>query len=309
MEERYLHYFVTAVDLGSLSKAAVELGVAQPALSQRIAALEREFDATLLTRSPTGVRATPAGLALYRHARSVLRQLTSARVDVKQAQSMLSGDVIVGMSPPVALVHAGELFTTLRETHSGIRLHLFESVSGYLSELMANGRIDLGVMHVDKAIFQNVRNVQTLYREPLCVIGLPEKFPLGKGDITLAELAAIPLVLPGKSQQMRRLIDRVSQHAGHALNVVGEIDSLHGLFDIAMRGAACAMVPLSILPSALASRPALAFSYTLPRIPRDLSICESAGGHTNDAVQIVRDVLVAQFRAFADDNGDFAISK
>jgi DNA-binding transcriptional LysR family regulator len=86
MELRQLRYFVRIVDLGSLSKAAADLFVAQPALSKQIAALEAELKATLLVRSPRGVTPTEAGQAFYRQAQSVLRQLGRIPDEVRSVQ-------------------------------------------------------------------------------------------------------------------------------------------------------------------------------------------------------------------------------
>lgn len=307
VDDRYLRYFVVAIDLGSLSKAAIELGVAQPALSQRIAALEREFGTVLMTRSPTGVRATQAGKVLYRHARQVLRQMSNAHVEVRQADMTLSGDVIVGMSPPVALIHTGELFTALRHTHPDILLHVFESVSSYLYEMLANGRIDLCVTHVDPSISHKVHHLETVYREPLCLVGRPDRFAVGVGDVSLVDLARIPLVLPGKSQQMRRTIERECQRQGLSAKVVGEIDSFQGLFDIASRGEACTMAPLSVLPHVLPARPLLAASYTQPHLLRELGVCESAAARDSAAIQAVREQLVRQLGQAVDEQGDFVV--
>ncbi|WP_414695549.1 LysR family transcriptional regulator [Paraburkholderia sp.] len=74
MDIRQLKYFVAIVDCGSLSKAAEQLCVAQPSLSQQVAGLETELKTTLLLRSHQGVQPTEASRALYLRARDVLRQ-------------------------------------------------------------------------------------------------------------------------------------------------------------------------------------------------------------------------------------------
>ena len=75
LDIQHLRYFVSVVDMGSLSKAAGALSISQPSLSQRISAMEYQLGVPLLLRSAAGVRPTDAGLTLYRHARIVLRQM------------------------------------------------------------------------------------------------------------------------------------------------------------------------------------------------------------------------------------------
>lgn len=99
MNLRRLRYFVKIVDLGSLTQAAEALHIAQPALSQQLSTLEGEFNERLLIRTKRGVTPTPAGMVLYRHAQTILRQLDQAHSDVGNAGQGLSGSVSVGWRP------------------------------------------------------------------------------------------------------------------------------------------------------------------------------------------------------------------
>lgn len=94
MDIRELRYFVQIVESGSLSGASRQLNVAQPALSQQIAKLEDQVGKPLFTRSSKGVAATENGLALYHHAKFMLRQfdqaLSIARAETGQVQGMVS---------------------------------------------------------------------------------------------------------------------------------------------------------------------------------------------------------------------------
>ena len=75
MNIRRLRYFLKIIDVGSLTGAAEVLHIAQPALSQQLSTLEAEFKQRLVIRSKQGVTPTTAGLVLYRHAQTILRQL------------------------------------------------------------------------------------------------------------------------------------------------------------------------------------------------------------------------------------------
>jgi LysR family transcriptional regulator, nitrogen assimilation regulatory protein len=132
-----------------LSKAAQKLYVAQPSLSQQIAGLETELKTKLLLRSAQGVKPTTAGSALYRHARLVLRQIDQIREDVREDSGSEAGAVAVGLPTTVAAILALPLFERIRKRFPGIRLQLFESMSGYISELLPNGRLDLALLFRD----------------------------------------------------------------------------------------------------------------------------------------------------------------
>ena len=95
-----LRSFVTAVDAKSLSAAAQQLRVAQPALSQHIASLEEHFKHRLLNRSNAGVTPTRTGTELYRHAQIILSHLEQMERELasRSESSFISGPVSVGLA-------------------------------------------------------------------------------------------------------------------------------------------------------------------------------------------------------------------
>ena len=75
MHSKQLRYFITTVQKGSIAGAARALDIAQPAISQQLASLEREVKTTLLERSFAGVNLTPAGEVFYSHAEKILSEI------------------------------------------------------------------------------------------------------------------------------------------------------------------------------------------------------------------------------------------
>ncbi len=100
MNFRRLKYFVKIVDIGSLTQAAEVLHIAQPALSQQVATLEKaKLNQQLLIRTKRGVTPTDAGKILYTHARAILRQCEQAQLAVHNVGQALSGQVSIGFAP------------------------------------------------------------------------------------------------------------------------------------------------------------------------------------------------------------------
>ncbi|CAL8978316.1 HTH-type transcriptional regulator GltC [Rhodoplanes serenus] len=304
MDIRQLRAFVTIVDLGSLTRAAAQLHVAQPALSQRMTRLEAELDTALLLRSPQGVQPTEAGKALYRHARTVLRQIEEARQEVRRgAAGGATGTVAVGLPTTVAAMLAAPLLRRVRAEHPGIRLQVFESMSGYLEELLANGRLDLAVLYRDLETPSVA--VEPLLREELFVMGaLPGDARAGRraradGRATcpVRALAGVPLVLPSGAQGLRRLVDRAFARAvAEPPTVVADLDSLPLLLAAALDGLACTILPWSAL-AALPPGVTLAHRrLTEPDLDRPVSLCRLATAPRTAAAAAVRDILLALTR-------------
>ncbi|QBR92979.1 LysR substrate-binding domain-containing protein [Nocardioides euryhalodurans] len=242
MDVLQLRYLIAIVDAGSLSRAADGLRVSQPALSQRMTQLERELGVQLVERGPRGVRPTQAGLEFYRDAHRLVRQfdhLASAAAELDQVRGLVS----VGLPSGAAAHLAAPLFRWTRAHCPGVRLELFESMSGYVDELFAHGRMDLAVMYVGPSAGR--ADDVPLYTEDLYLVGEPPVPPTRPDRISVAELAGVPIVAPGSRSSLRRLLEQALRQHDVELTVVADVESLGTMLRIAEGGDACAMLPLS----------------------------------------------------------------
>jgi len=238
VELRQVRYFVMVVELGSMGRAAAELGVVTYALSQQISRLESELSTRLLQRTSTGVLPTDAGLAFLRQAQLMLRHADAA-VQAAQ-QSRLSGQVSIGLAPTTASVLGLPLILAMRERYPEVRLHLVESLSGYLTSMLNSRQIDLAVLFRTEAARR--WSVLPLLDERLFVIGLESMQGMPRQRrVRLTRVAGLPLVLPSGPHGLRSTIDAAFAAAGVRPNVVAEIDSLAILMD-AVRAGLCATI-------------------------------------------------------------------
>lgn len=291
MDIRQLKYFVAIVDSGSLSKAAERLCVAQPSLSQQVASLESELKSQLLLRSHQGVQPTEAGRALYQRARDVLRQIEQIPIAVR-APGTESGQVAIGLPTSVAVVFALPLYEYVRRHYPGIRLHIVEGMSGYLAELLANGRLDMAILFRE-AETRGIA-VHPLFEENLYVFGEIEGIGAAE-DVPLRRLAGVPLVLPGAANGLRLLIERAFARAGIEPEVVADIDSLPTMLAIARQGGG-----VTIVSSDAFGRTAdqhLIHRLVEPEIVRAVALCVPNALPTSSAslaIQKVVEQLVAE---------------
>jgi LysR family transcriptional regulator, regulatory protein for tcuABC len=146
MDLRQLRYFAHIVESGSLSKASRELFIAQPALSQQLGKLESEVGKPLLNRSSKGVTPTDNGLALYHHARFILRQLDQAMAIARQESGAVQGMVSVGLPATTVSALGLPLVRRIRERYPSILLNVVEGMSGHLGQMMRMGQLDLAVL-------------------------------------------------------------------------------------------------------------------------------------------------------------------
>lgn len=211
MELRQLRYFVRIADLGSFSKASKALHIVQPALSQQIASLEGEVGHELLARTPAGVCLTEQGEVFYAHAQRVLQQLDDMKGALQQSAKGVSGTVRIGLPQSTALRFAMPLVRTLGETHPGIQLEFFDEISGRLIHALRRGQIDVAVIVNDDAAA--LLDSVPLMDEALVLVSRPGAEPK-LAQLPVAQLATLPLALPGQGQGVRDLVEEVLKTHG-----------------------------------------------------------------------------------------------
>jgi LysR family nitrogen assimilation transcriptional regulator len=213
MELRQLRYFVSIVDHGSLSRAALVLHVAQPALTQQLRQLEEELGAQLLHRSAHGVLSTDAGKIFYEHAQAILKQVADARSAVTQSTTRPSGSVTLGLPHSISGALALPLLTAARATYPEITLQLTEEISGSLTEQLKSGRLNLAVLFDDGQLggFEATPLVE---EDLMYICRAASNWVPQAASITLGAGPGQPLILPAQQHGVRPLIEQVAAAPG-----------------------------------------------------------------------------------------------
>jgi DNA-binding transcriptional LysR family regulator len=196
MELRHLRYFVTVADQGSLTRAAGELRVAQPALSRQIRALERELGQRLFERTRRGVTVTPAGAALLGHARRLLA-LAATTGQVLSQGARPQELVSVGVPPGVA---GDWLLVTTRAVVAGVPGCTVRYVeSGSVDQLreLARGALDVAIVH---QVPCDGYHAQLLGKEPLGVAVRPGHPLAGRAAYRVADLHGLRVLAHAREQ-------------------------------------------------------------------------------------------------------------
>jgi LysR family nitrogen assimilation transcriptional regulator len=220
MHYRHLYYFVKIVDAGSFSQAARTIHVAQPALSQQIAELEAALGVSLLQRSARGVRPMASGQKLYDEASSILRKYENLPGLVRSSSEDVEGRVSLGMPASLSTTLVGPFIETCRADHPKVTLKFIDGDSEFLREEVEKSRLDLALAYEDE-FFPVVRR-QPLFRQNHYLISSKRSAHAASATISLREVAKIPLVLPGRLNARRVVIDRTFAESGLSLNLAAE---------------------------------------------------------------------------------------
>src|SRR6267142_3607896 len=167
MEINQLRYFCAVARTGSFTRAAEQLGIAQPSLSQQIRVLEKQVSTPLFERLGRSVRLTAYGEALYQPALAILQQVTEAQAAIFELQQGVKGHLRIGVIPtimPYLLApHAGRFVDRFPD----LDVQFVEDTTPNLLERLQSGDLDIAVASLP------VRNrdivCSELFREPLLV--------------------------------------------------------------------------------------------------------------------------------------------
>ena len=270
MDLRQLEYFVRVAELGSFTRAAQVLGIAQPALSRQVRLLEVELRQNLLVRNGRGATPTEAGQLLLEHGRGILHQVERAREELGRVRSGLAGRVALGLPPSVARVLTVPLTRAFRQKLPEAQLSISEGLSSAMQENLHNGRLDIAVLYNPSAL--PGIELHPLLDEELLLVqprppGLPEDPP--PPPITLREVAELPLLIPSRPNALRMHVESEMAAIGCQPQIALEIDGVSAILDLVADGAGVALlsrnaVMRSVRPSAYALRPVSAPALRIP---------------------------------------------
>jgi LysR family transcriptional regulator, nitrogen assimilation regulatory protein len=289
MELRQLRYFVAIVDHGSLSRAARVLHIAQPALTQQLQQLEHELGAKLLHRSAQGMLSTDAGRVFYEHAQAILKQVSDARSAVTQSTTRPSGTVALGLPQSISGALALPLLTAVRASYPEISLQLTEELSGNLIEQLKSGRINLAVLFDDGQLTPFAAT--PLIEEEMLFITRAGS-PGVTGPVTLAQVAALPLILPGLQHGVRPRIESVARLAGLSISQVTEINSVAILKSAILAGMGATILPAAPVLAEIEHGAMTAHPIIEPAISRSVALCASKNIPLTNAAAVVRQLVL-----------------
>ncbi|MET8831510.1 LysR family transcriptional regulator [Streptomyces sp. NPDC004610] len=237
-----LRLFLHIVNEGSITAGARLMHLSLPSASARIRALEHHAGVTLLIRGRRGVRPTPAGSTLARHARDVLDR--TARLESAVASytasptarlTLLAGGSSLHRLVPRALI-------SFLRAHPDVDVAVSESRTPHTLRMLADGQADLGLVLDDEA------HDSTLRREPLgddslVVVGQAGGVLAGRTSLTYSEVAEHPLVGLDAGSSLRRWMERHLGPHAPAVRYRTTVADLNVLISLAAAGAGLAVVP------------------------------------------------------------------
>jgi len=244
-----LGYFVQIAEMGSLTRAAQRLRIAQPSLSRQMRILEEELGVTLFTRGHRGMQLTEAGEVLRSGIAGPLRQIGHALYEVRSLPNETMGAVSFGMPPTFVSVLASGLAARVAKECPRVSLHIVEGYSGHLMEWLKRGELDAAILYGPTPAGVNATR---LLEDELVLVGSTGSLPPGDA-ISFKDLARVPLVLPSRTHGLRMTIESAAAKTRLDLTIAFEADSFQLMRELVETHSLCTILPPSAVHSLVRS--------------------------------------------------------
>ena len=313
MDLNHLRYFQAVATSGSLTAAAKALHVSQPTLTVAMQNLEERLGTTLLLRDRSGVRLTATGEELLRHAAEVFALVERAEQQIKGLETEDVGDFIIGCHESLGAYFLPQFMAPFLKTYPLIELSLWNGTSAAVQKSVVERAVHFGIVvnphpHPDLVIVELFDDAVDLFvatdaPPPSYLVPLSERIALLEENDDEELMAAKqrirrgPLVLAGRLNQSRDLVDRIAA-AGLMPTRTLSCGDLELVKSLALAGVGVALLPRRV--AAYGHEGKLRRLHpTFPSFPDVIALVYRADMHKTKAAIRLKDALVTYGKSLA----------
>ena len=240
MNFKHLQTFVTICECGTVSRAAAQLRITQPALSRRIEALQNELSLRLFDNRGRRLLLTSEGKEFLRHSRALLAQAEAVLATGRALGDGRAGVLRVGGAPHTLAAFFPSFVTEYEKQNPDVRIRLFEAGAAKLLTMIEHGELHFAVT---LALGHDHLAKQLLPAVQLLTLTAPRSPYGGHGRVEVGSLRDVPLLVMPPGYATRETFDAACRIAGVRGSVVFESAALNALAAFAEAGHGVAVVP------------------------------------------------------------------
>ncbi|MEJ7930550.1 LysR family transcriptional regulator [Ramlibacter sp. AN1015] len=291
---RQLRAFLTVYQVGSVSAAAEQLALTQPAVTVLLRELEARLGLRLFDRSTRALRPTEAAAEAAGYAQRALAELEGMASRMRELAQGRTGRVRLAATATVAATLLPPAMQAFRALHPEVKVEVEEVAPEGFVELLLSERVDFGVGTIEAPVA--ALREEVFMRDALVVVARADTvaFPAG-ASMTWKQLAPRPVVTVKPGYGIRRRIDEAARAAGVQLRIEHEVSLLTTALAMAAHGLAAAIVPASV--AAQAAWPHLLTRRLVrPAVDRPIGIVWKRDRSLSPAARAFAEVLHARHR-------------
>ena len=255
MNERELLYIKTIADTQSISKAAEELFIAQPSLSQALQRIERELGTHLFIREPRGMKLTYAGEKYYLMAKEILDIYSDFKSEITHINELKAGRLIIGIARYMGMNILPNVLPDFNKNYPNIEIIIREENTRVLENLVLGGNVDFALTHVHKKEMNEKINYEILKKDEFLLV-TPKSYLMnsdkikvkdGKSYVDLRDLEGEKFILLDINKGIRKVQDRTIKSYGINPEVVFTTKNFETAKRLAANGMGITIIPKDYL--------------------------------------------------------------
>lgn len=244
MHLRYVHYFLAVAESLSFTRAAENLHISQPALSQHIKLLEEDLGTKLFDRSGRKIRLTDAGAVYLQYIQRAFQALNEGKRAIHDIADLSRGTIRLAVTPTFITYFIGPLANQIYENYPHIHLHIQGTTQDKIEYMLVHDEIDIGI-GFDESHSPNI-SAEPLLIEKLALVVSSNHLLAKQQCITIDELHHYPMVLLNQKFATRVQIDDHFRHIGIHLQAHTEVDSISAIIEIIKKTPLVTIIPENI---------------------------------------------------------------
>ncbi|GLB69552.1 LysR family transcriptional regulator [Arthrobacter mangrovi] len=246
VDARLLAYFLAVVDAGTITRAAKQLGIAQPSLSLAVRELERQFGSPVFDRVGRRLVLNETGHALAAVARQIVGALATARATVDARTSLTSGKIRISAPPSLTVHPLNPAIEEFSHRYPGVRVSVLAQAAESVQDLVLDGEIDMALVIEEPGVAEYRGLVVREIGLHESVAVLPPDMPVPPtGRLTRASLASFPLIVSEPGTRLRTLVDEMAAD-GLPVRIAAEVAHREATIPLVVDGLGAALLPWSI---------------------------------------------------------------
>jgi len=269
MDFDQLEIFLEVARLSSFSRAAEKRFRTQPAISSQIRALEEEVGARLLDRSGGRVSLTAAGKLFFKYAEETIEHRKNILNEIAETERVPRGEIVVGANEGTCLHILPEVFAQFKRDYPNVAVSIKRADYARILESILENAVDFGV--VSLPVNDNRLEAQMIHRDYLVAITAPRHPLAARKTVTVAELAAFPLVLP-RLGHTRDALDALFYDHHVKQSTAMELDSSELLKRFVAAGIGVGFIARSNIEEDIRAKVLVAITLADVQIRRDLAL-------------------------------------
>lgn len=272
--EWYRVFYLTA-KTGSLSRAAEQLYITQPAVTHTIKQLEAKLGGQLFFRMAKGVKLTAEGEVLYRYIEQAYSFMETGERMIAEMHELQKGEMSIGASDTLCKHYLMPYLEEYHAMYPSIRIHVTNRTTAETIALLKAGKIDFGIVHLP------AWDKQLDFRESLslqdCLVAGQSYATLAENILDLEQLKQLPLLLLEKGSSTRLFLDDYAAQSGVSLSPELELGSIDLLAQFARSGFGAAFIARHYILNELASGELIEIPLNPPVPARSIGIATLRG--------------------------------